>query len=368
MKKTGIAELPLHTGWVPRWLFNRMEKLAYAIVAIIIEEHGAKELLRRLADPFWFQAFGNVLGFDWHSSGLTTVVTSALKEALGRGDLGVLVCGGKGKASKRTPIELEVAADKLSLSEDKLLELKYASRMSAKVDNVAIQAGYPLYHHVIVVTEEGDWAVIQQGMNARDKTARRYHWLSEKVQSFVNEPHTAIVGDVVKDVVLDMTARESEGARKVSVDLVKEKPDKIQKIIKALKSIKHQTLLTGEKPSISYLSMPMDINWDALKRAYEFQPRNYEELLGIRGIGASTVRGLALISEIVYGEKPSWRDPVKYSFAFGGKDGVPYPVDRVAMDEAIRFLMATLESAKIEEKERLEALKRLRVFVPETKA
>ena len=366
MKISGVAELPLHRGGVPRWLFKRMVKLAEGIIAIIVEEYGEKEFLNRISDPYWFQAFGCVLGFDWHSSGLTTVTIAALKEALKPENHRLVVCGGKGKASKKTLEEIEKASKYFDFSNNIISKLEYASRMTAKVDNAAIQAGYPIYHHSMVISESGDWTVIQQGMNIEDKTARRYHWISNSVESFVVEPHKAIVGDVKRPVALNMTAKESEECRQVSVDLVKEKPEKIVRLLKNIRPVYQKSLIEwinerkNEPYVIKTLIMPRTLNWNALRKAYEIQPKNYEELLSIRGIGPATVRGLALISELVYGEPPSWKDPVKYSFAFGGKDGVPYPVNRKAMDEAITILMNALEEAKIKGKEKFNAIKRLR--------
>jgi hypothetical protein len=245
--------------------------------------------------------------------------------------------------------------------------------MSAKVDNTAIQAGYQLYHHAFFLNEKGEWAVIQQGMCPKDRTARRYHWLSEKIQNFVVEPHNAIVGDVKRDIALDMTAKESEGCRKASVDIAKEPPRKIMRLIMSVRPA-HQKSLQEWMPKttetawkeypIDVLSMPANINWKALQQVYEFQPNNYEELLGFKGIGPATVRGLALIAELVYGQKPCWKDPVKYSFAYGGKDGVPHPVNREAMDESIRMLKQAIEEAKIGDKEKIHSLQRLRQLIP----
>ncbi len=373
MKRTGFAELPLHDGKAPQWLVERMVKLAGEIVAIIVDEHGREFFLKRVSDPYWFQAFGCVLGYDWHSSGVTTVVTGVLKTALKGEDFGIVVCGGKGRASKEAPLEIVKAGEAFNLSTGKIESLQYASRMSAKVDNAAIQAGYPLYHHAFFVTEDGKWAVIQQGMNVNDRTARRYHWLSDHVENFVVEPHKAIVGDARRPMALDMTARESEECRKTSVDIAKERTEKVARMFEMIRPV-YQRSLQEWIPNIStkewkdyvaeFLSMPFTINWKALKRAYEVQPRNYEELLGIKGIGPSTVRGLALVAEIIYGDKPSWRDPVKYSFAYGGKDGVPYPVNRKAMDESISILREAVEKARLGDRERLNMLQKLRRFVP----
>jgi len=373
MHRTGVAKLPLHNGKAPKWLVVRMRKLAKEIVTIIVDEYGTGEFLRRISDPFWFQALGCVLGYDWHSSGVTTVVTGVLKQAVIPEEHGVAVCGGKGKISRQTPLEIGQVGEKFGFSTNKIESLQYASRISAKVDNVAIQAGYQLYHHAFFVDEDGRWAVIQQGMCPQDRTARRYHWLSENISNFVVEPHNAIVGDACRQMALDMTAKESEGCRKASVDLACEPPRKLMRLVMSIrpayqKSLEDwlpetaQTAWTDYK--IDVLSMPANINWKALQEVYELQPRNYEELLGFKGVGAATVRGLALIAELIYGEKPSWKDPVKYSFAYGGKDGVPYPVDRRAMDESIQILRRAVEDAKLGDREKLNALNRLRVFVP----
>jgi len=374
LKRTGFAELPLHYGKAPPWLVERMIKLAKGITAVIIDEYGRDVFLRRISDPYWFQALGCVLGYDWHSSGVTTVVTGVLKSASNPEDLGLAVCGGKGKASMQTPNEIMKVGEALDLSTDKISDLQYASKMSAKVDNTAIQAGCPLYHHAFFIAEDGKWAVIQQGMSVKDKTARRYHWLSENVREFVVEPHNAIVGDRKREITLDMTSRTSEAARRTSVDVAKEEPKKVAKMLMSIRPVYQRSLRewipqASEKEAKDYvadfLSMPVTVNWKALRKAYEFQPRDYEGLLKIRGIGPSTVRGLALISDLVYGEKPSWKDPVKYSFCVGGKDGVPFPVDRGAYDEIIRILGNAVKQAKVGEKERINAIKRLRDFARE---
>jgi len=374
LKRTGFAELPLHYGKAPPWLVERMIQLAKGIIAVIIDEYGRDVFLRRISDPYWFQALGCVLGYDWHSSGVTTVLTGVLKSASKPEDLGLAVCGGKGKASMQTPNEIMKVGEALDLSTDKILNLQYASKMSAKVDNTAIQAGYPLYHHSFFLAEDGKWAVIQQGMSVNDKTARRYHWLSENVKEFVVEPHNAIVGDRKREITLDMTSRTSKGARRTSVDLAKEETKKVAKMLMSIRPVCQRSLgewipQASEKEAKDYvadfLSMPVTINWKALRKAYEFQPRDYEELLRIRGVGPSTVRGLALISDLIYGEKPSWKDPVKYSFCVGGKDGVPFPVDRGAYDEIIEILGNAVKQAKVGEKERINAIKRLREFTRE---
>ena len=364
MQRTGVARLPLHYGKAPRWLVVRMQKLAREIVTIIVDEYGADDFLKRISDPFWFQALGCVLGYDWHSSGVTTVVTGVLKRAIVPEDHGIAVCGGKGKVSRQAPLEIGNAGEKFGLSNDKTEVLRYASKMSAKVDNTAIQAGYQLYHHAFFFTEDLKWTVIQQGMCTEDRTARRYHWLSENTEDFVVEPHSAIVGDVKREIALDMTAKEGEGCRKISVDIAGESPKKIRRMILSIRPAYQKSLQewvpTAEKTAwreypIDVLSMPRSINWKALREVYEFHPSNYEELLGFKGIGPATIRGLALIADLIYGEKPSWKDPVKYSFAYGGKDGVPYPVDRMAMDKSVQMLKQAIQESKIGNQERMRS-------------
>ena len=364
----GTSVLPLHYGKAPPWLVARMIKLAKGIATVLVDEYGRDVFLQRISDPYWFQALGCVLGYDWHSSGVTTVLTGVLKNAVTAEEHGITICGGKGKASTKGPTEIAQAGEEFNLSTDTISKLQYASRMSAKVDNSAIQAGYPLYHHAFFLTEEGKWAVVQQGMNTRDRTARRYHWLSDHVKEFVAEPHDAIVGNVRRNVALDMTAKESEACRKTSVDIAQEPPKKVAKMLQSLRPT-YQKSLQEWMPDVgaqeyvrSVLVMPRNINWETLTRMYEFKPKNYEELLGVKGVGPSTVRGIALISELIYGQPPSWKDPVRYSFAYGGKDGVPYPVDRKAMDESIQILEDAVKNARIGDRERLKSIQRLREY------
>lgn len=374
MYRTGVANLPLHGGKAPSWLTGRMQKLAKEIASIMIEDQGTTKFIQRLSDPFWFQAFGCVLAYDWHSSGVTTVVTGILKGALSPEEHGVAVCGGKGKTSRKTPGDIVAAGKKFGFSEQTVDDLTYTSRMTAKVDNTAIQAGYQLYHHAFLVTKDEKWAVIQQGMSDQDSSARRYHWLSENTKSFVEEPHNAIACNIKRECALNMVAKTSDAARKASVDLSKEPTKKLYSLIQSTARPLNQTSLQQWLPKISnswiqtqtILNMPRNINWDTLARIYEFQPSDYEELLSVRGVGPATVRGLALVSELIYGEAPSWEDPVKFSFAYGGKDGVPYPVDRKAMDESIEILKQSVQEAKIGDKEKKQSLQRLRNYVPET--
>lgn len=355
--KTGIANLPLHYGKAPRWLFLRMKELAKQITIAIVSEFGAEEMLKRLSDPFWFQALGCILGFDWHSSGVTTTVCGALKEGI-KGlekDLGLFIAGGKGKVSRQTPLEIEKLAEKypLRINPESLI---YASRMSAKVDNTALQDGYTLYHHSFIFSKNGSWTIVQQGMNEITGFARRYHWLSDNLKSFVCEPHSAICCNR-RGVVLNMVARESEETRSLTTSLSKEKPDKIISAVKKLKELNlprtHQVFIQNLREN----SLKK-----VLIKTYEKWPANFEELLAIRGIGPKTIRALALISELIYGTNLSFRDPVKFSFAHGGKDGHPYPVNREVYDKSIRIIQKAILEAKIGRREKIETLKRLNNF------
>jgi hypothetical protein len=372
---SGAATLPLHWGRAPKYLVVRMQRMAREIVTIILDEYGSDEFLKRISDPFWFQALGCVLGYNWHSSGVTTVLTGILKQAISPSEHGLAVCGGKGRASRKTPMEIGEIAEQFGFSGGDLHTLRYASKMIAKVDSTAIQAGYQLYHHAFFITEDKKWAIVQQGMCSEDRTARRYHWLSSHVRNFVVEPHNAIVGDVKRDFALNMTARESEGCRKASVDLAREEPKRLERLAQCVRP-EFQRFLSEWIPepdepnfknySINNMRMPRNINWKTLREVYEFQPRNYEELLGFKGVGPATVRGLALVAEVIYGQEPSWKDPVKYSFAFGGKDGVPYAVDREALDESIRILRQAVEESKTGHTEKARSLRALTRFVPDS--
>lgn len=378
MKNSGIVDLPLHGGKCPRWLFPLMKRLAGNISELIVDEYGEEELLKRISNPYWFQAFGCVLGFDWHSSGLTTTTTGALKEALRENDLGkslgVGFAGGKGKTSRKTPEDIVEIGDKLGLNEKKKNELIRASRLSAKVDNSLLQDGFQLYHHAFFFTKNS-WIVVQQGMDNR--LARRYHWISGENLNFVNEPHSAVVSDKITRP-LNLIAKEAEETRKCSLDLVKDNPVHLTKYLK-IKNIKprcscnSQTLLTDftsqkikennvilELPKEHFPSIDFDLK--NLIKVYEKQPENYEELVLVRGMGAKNLRALALISHMIYGTELSWKDPVKYSFAHGGKDGWPFPVDQKVFNESIGFLKDSIINSKSGNKEKTFALKRLNRF------
>ena len=351
--RTGVANLPLHHGKAPRWLFERMVKLAREITIAIVSDFGAEEMLRRMSHPYWFQAFGCILGFDWHSSGVTTTLCGALKEGL-KGverDLGLFVAGGKGKTSRQTPSEIERWGEVISLDPKPLV---YASRMSAKVDSSAVQDGYQLYHHTFLFTGSGSWTVVQQGMNDTNHYARRYHWLGESVTDFVNEPHSAILSEST-GTALNLTASESDPARNTIAQIAStEKPEKN---LAELKKIK--TLTLPARHEIYRSDLHPDSLTKILLSTYERQPQNFEQLLGLQGVGPKTIRALSLISELVHGVSPSYRDPARYSFAHGGKDGIPYPVDRKTYDQSIELLSRAIRKSRLGIREQNDALNRL---------
>jgi hypothetical protein len=332
-----------------------MVKLAREITIHIVSEYGAEEMLRRLSDPFWFQAFGCVLGFDWHSSGVTTTVTGAVKESI-RGlerDLGFHAGGGKGAVSRKTPSEIVAACEALSIDPRPLV---YASRMSAKVDSAAVQDGYQLYHHAFFFTGSGAWCVVQQGMHDANGMARRYHWLASSVKSYVNEPHAAVCADA-RAQTLNLVAAESEPARLHSAELAREKPGVVLSAITRVPALtmprRHAVLIADVNPS--YLEK-------ILLKTYDRAPEDFETLLGMEGVGARTLRALALVSEIIYGTPASTRDPARFSFAHGGKDGTPFPVDTGTYDRTVEILRAAVNRPGIERSERVAALKRLVEF------
>lgn len=354
--RTGIANLPLHSGLAPRWLFERMRRLGGEIVTAIIFEFGTTTFLKKIADPVWFQALGCVLGFDWHSSGLTTTTCGALKEGIkGRErSLGLFICGGKGATSRKTPEQIEnysLAAGTNSR------QLVYCSKMAAKVDSAALQDSFQLYHHVFFFDKDNHWAVVQQGMNPEAQTARRYHWLSDNVYDFVCEPHSGIISDPPAGgpkITLNMIAKESQKARQSSALIANQKPEKIIKLVNKIKTlnfpIRHSLRIT-------------DLNPKSLEKVllstYEKQPKNFEQLLGIKGVGPKTIRSLALISEIVYKSPASISDPAQYSWAHGGKDGHPYPVNQPIYDQSIEILKTAISKAKIGQREKIEAIRQL---------
>ncbi|MFC2082015.1 DUF763 domain-containing protein [Candidatus Bipolaricaulota bacterium] len=350
--KRATADLPLHHGRAPRWLFARMTKLAGEVTQLVVLEHGAEGMLARLSNPGWFQAFGCVLGFDWHSSGLTTTTCGAIKEGIkGREEeLGLFIGGGKGSASRKTPAELTAWGDRIGVDADPLID---ASRTSAKVDSAAVQDGYQIYHHVFLFDRESRWAVVQQGMNENNGMARRYHWLSLSVDDFVCEPHAAICCDR-RAPSLNLVASDSGGTRAASAELALQRPEE----------------LVGELTRLKRLALPRrheivlaDISPSRLERiflkTYEAQPTDFKELLCLPGVGAKSIRALSLIAELVYGKAPSYEDPARFSFAHGGKDGIPYPVDRPLYDQTIELLGKAIRRAKLGQSEEIRALRRL---------
>lgn len=359
----GSAILPLHRGRAPRWLFKRMVDLAECIIEIMIDEYSVSGVLERLSDPWFFQSLSCILGYDWHSSGTTTVTCGALKEAIDARELGIAVTGGKGKTSRKTPEEIREKSDIFGLNTEKIERLVYSSRISAKVDNSLVQDGYRLYHHSFMFDEKGRWIVVQQGINQKQGNARRYHWSPEDYE-LINEPQDSILCETRLDNVLNMSHGKSKDNQKVCVDLVKDNPQKLRRMILKPSPEPQKLLDDWMNNKVPQLVMPRSINWDGLRKAYEFQPKDYEELISIRGIGPSTVRGLALVAELIYGERPSWKDPVRFNFAFGGKDGVPFPVDRASMDSTIQILRKGINVSTVKKQEKKRALNRLRRIVP----
>jgi uncharacterized protein len=361
MPRTGHAALPLHGGKAPAWLFGRMVRLSREIVIYLVSEFGARDVLRRLSDPFWFQAFGCVLGFDWHSSGVTTTVCGAVKEGIKdlEHDLGFFAAGGKGRTSRRTPDEIVSACDTLGRDPRALV---YASRTAAKVDSAAVQDGYQLYHHVFFFTPAGEWCVVQQGMSDASGMARRYHWLSESVASFVDEPHEAVCCDERVDA-LNLVARENDRVRQASAALAAEKPDVALRALSTVRVAADTTLVMPRRhallPELDVADRYLE---KILLKTYERAPRDFESLLGIEGVGAKTLRALALASELVHGTPAAVRDPARFAFAHGGKDGTPFPVDRETYDRTIEIFSKALNRSAIDRSEKVGAFKRLSAF------
>ncbi len=357
--KTGTADLPLHYGRAPRWLFSRMARLAGRVAEVVILEEGAGRFLAQLSDPHWFQALGCVLGFDWHSSGLTTTTCAAIKEGITgmEREIGLFAAGGKGAASRKTPQEIISWGEKAGIEAEPLVTV---SRTAAKVDSAAVQDGYQIYHHVLFFDATGHWAIVQQGMNEATRTARRYHWLSTAVTDFVCEPHAAVCCDR-RGPSLNLVARKSAGAREGSTEAARQTPERLIAQLDHLKSLhlphRHRVLVQDIAPSrLSRIFLS----------TYEAQPEGFLALLRLPGVGAKTLRALSLISELVYGQAPSFEDPARFSFAHGGKDGTPYPVDRETYDRSIEVLGRAIRRAKLEKDETLRAFRRLdRAFAPQ---
>lgn len=406
IRHSGHADLPLHTGTVPKWLADRMMVLGTLITESLVENFGPDEVLTRLSDPLWFQSFGAVMGMDWHSSGITTSVMYALKRGLNprAKELGIYVCGGRGKYSRMTPDELIGIAGKEGLDGDSLVR---NSKLVAKVDNNAIQDGFQLYQHNFILTKTGNWAVVQQGMNTAEKKARRYHWCSADLRSFIEDPHTAVVGDN-RGKILNLTDSEAGKTRNSILDMSVENPERIlREIIQIGKpaseiillndgkvnSIPKQTSVQGElfpefvqpqqenKRVFTKNEFQIEVNGRSLimpshhevlaedvdlKRLggvlateYESQPKDFESLMLTPGLGPRTLQSLALVSEVIYGTPSRFNDPARFSFAHGGKDGHPFPVPLKIYDESIRVLRDSIEKSKLGYKDKSDCIKRL---------
>lgn len=370
MSKVGIATLPLHGGKAPAWLFKRMVLLAKPIFKILYDMEGPEGILRRLSDTYWFQGLSCILGYDWHSSGTTTVLGGVLKEVLNSKDHELIVAGGKGKASLKVNEDLSNKAKVLDYSEDDIEQLSETSRLVAKIDNAAIQDGFSLYHHLMIVSEN-NWAIVQQGLDGSIKKARRYHWLSQDLNSFIDDPHTDISTEIVKDKVLDMATKKSRECRKVSLELVTEGSTRIKQYLSKLKNKNQMALDDFVNPNrkiilkkVPHLDMPIPftLKWDSLEMAKELALNNYIELLKIKGLGPGMIRALALISEFIWGEPPSWKDPAKYAYAVGGKDGIPYSVNLNRMQKCAEILEDAINQSNLKKNDKLDTLKRLHKF------
>lgn len=379
----GVATFTLDYGHCPPWLFERMVKLSREMVRVIVEDHGPDELVSRLADPVWFQSLGTVLAFDWNASGLTTILTAALKEAV-RGqekELGVFICGGKGKTSRKTPLEIESWSEKLNISKNGCSSLIHSSRMSAKVDSSLLQDGYQIYHHSFFFSINGYWTVVQQGMNTANQTARRYHWHDsvKNQHNFVNDPHSGIAAQKTGTSVLDLTAEKSDKNRSIGMELINAGYNHVMKDVELLYKHKSSlsrmlalkagtdkyTLLELGNKEFTHHKVEEETfnNSKYLNKIFtsitEKKPKSYEELVSLQGVGPKTIRALALVAEVIYGAQISREDPARYSFAHGGKDATPYPVDTATYDETIEMLKKAVGRTKFSYKEKSEAINNL---------
>ena len=369
--------MPLDYGRCPRWLFERMTRLGRGITVAIIDEFGAEEMLKRLSDPVWFQSLGCVMGFDWNSSGLTVTTMGALKEAV-KGletELGLYVCGGK-RVSHRTPEETTAWGQRLGWDDSKTNSLVNASRMAAKVDSALVQDGFSIYAHNLLFTDSGEWAVIQQGMNVDAQKARRYHWLSAGVTDFCEEPHAGIASDM-RLKPLNLTAKESKENKNISAGIIKEEPTTFlkdfQKMAKDLEGAVSSSAAAANRlgtqsrlPGFTEMELNnVEFHWHpvvtekfdlkrlkkAIDGAHSLGPENFTQLLSSEGVGPKTIRALSLVAEIVYGAKPSYEDPARYTFAVGGKDGTPYPVDRATYDRMLDAMEKGIKNSKMNQRE-----------------
>ena len=349
MAKTGYADLPLHYGRVPLWLSHRMEKLGGAITQTIVEEYGKSELLKRISDPFWFQSLGAVLGMDWHSSGITTSLMGALKKAVNpiSHELGIHICGGRGRHSRKTPLELTNISAKMGLNGDHLVR---CSRLSAKIDSTAVQDGYQVYLHNFIVTNEGEWAVVQQGMNEQNGFARRYHWHSKGLDSFLSDPHSSVCG-LNQGLILNMVHQNAGDTRKYTLEIASEHPTRM------IQEIKNITLPSHHDVKIRDVDLKR--LGAVITLAHESEISEFENLLLIEGLGPRTLQSLVLVSEIIHGTPSRFSDPARFSFAHGGKDGHPFPVPTKVYDEVIDFMNKTVDKSKIDHSDKQKAFKKL---------
>lgn len=358
MQRRGQADLPLHAGRVPEWLRARMAALGAAIVEAIVCHYGRREVLVRLSDPYWFQALGCVLGMDWHSSGITTSVLGALKRGLNplARELGLTVCGGRGAQSRRTPAELLEVASRTGLDGDALVR---SSRLSAKVDNTAVQDGFQLYLHGFIVTADGEWAVVQQGMNPERRMARRYHWLSTALPSFVDSPHAAVVGEN-QGLILNLVHHEAEPTRRALVAIAGEHPDRMAAEARRVVMARHHDV------------RPADVDLKRLAAvlvtAYDRGVRDFASLLLSPGLGPRTLQALTLVSEVIHGTPSRFEDPARFSMAHGGKDGHPFPVPLRVYDESIGVLREAVGRARLGNTDKLQAIRTLDRFVQRAEA
>ncbi|MBY3214783.1 DUF763 domain-containing protein [Rhizobium laguerreae] len=368
-QRAGSADLPLHGGRVPHWLGDRMTRLGTLITEAIVHHYGRDEFLRRLAHPFWFQSFGAVMGMDWHSSGITTSVLGALKRGLKprAGELGLHVCGGRGAHSRKTPQELVSIGERVGLDGEGLAT---TSRLIAKVDSAALQDGFDLYLHGFIVADDGHWVVVQQGMNGDRRQARRYHWLSEGLESFIDSPHAAIEGRSQGEIV-NLADRRAERSRRGQLDLLATLgPDRIIREAAALLRAEEPAPEPAEQPMLPHLIMPAhhdvresDVNMRRLHgnlaAAADRGPADFEELLLVPGVGARTVKALAMVAEVVHGAPCRFSDPARFSIAHGGKDRHPFPVTLKVYDETIAVMKSAVQKGRLGREEELQALKRL---------
>jgi hypothetical protein len=353
MKRSGIADLPLHGGRVPQWLATRMAKLGTAITETIVHDYGTSAFLSRLSDPFWFQAFGAVMGMDWHSSGITTSVMGALKRGLAErsDELGLYICGGRGRFSRNTPYELRSLADKRGFDADALVR---TSRLTARVDNNAIADGFQIYLHSFVVTADGEWAVVQQGLNDKNGMARRYHWHSAAVKDFVQEPHNAIVGENL-GIIMNLVDADAKPAQRAMLELTRERPDVALDAARYLRMPEHH--------EIKERDVDLKRLGAVLAVAYDRELHDFADLLLLEKLGPRTLQSLALVAEVVHGAPTRFADPARFAFAHGGKDRHPFPVPLKTYDESLNLLRTSLDAARVGDKDKLEGFQRLNRFV-----